>query len=236
MTALQAAGVAAGRFEPLMTLYLTDHMVPDEIRRARDSGFVHGVKLYPAGATTNSDSGVTDLLGHCRKALEAMQDCGMPLLMHGEVTDPAVDVFDRESVFIERVLRPLRRDFPGLKVVFEHLTTADAVDYVRGAEGPIAATLTAHHLLYNRNALFRGGLRPHWYCLPILKREKHRKALLEAETINPTTVTSAAMDWGFWHLGEFAAANVKAIHLYDLDLEAATVEGRDAEFSRVHLA
>lgn len=182
LEALVLAGVEAGAFEPLMTLYLTDRTSPDEIRRARDSGFVHGVKLYPAGATTNSDSGVTDLLGNCRKTLAVMQEVGMPLLMHGEVTDPQVDVFDREAVFIERVMRPLRREFPALKVVFEHLTTADGVAYVREADGPVAATLTAHHLLYNRNALFRGGLRPHYYCLPILKRETHRQALLEAAT------------------------------------------------------
>lgn len=182
LDALEQAGVPAGAFDPLMTLYLTDRTPPDEIRRAHDSGFIHGVKLYPAGATTNSDSGVTDLLGNCRPTLEAMQEVGMPLLMHGEVTDPQVDVFDREAVFIERVMRPLRRDFPALKVVFEHLTTADGVAYVREASGPVAATLTAHHLLYNRNALFRGGLRPHYYCLPILKRERHRQALLEAAT------------------------------------------------------
>lgn len=182
LAALKDAGVVEGAFEPLMTLYLTDDTPPDEIRRARESGFVHGVKLYPAGATTHSDSGVTDLLRHCRPVLESMQALGVPLLMHGEVTDPAVDVFDREAVFIERVMRPLRRDFPELKVVFEHLTTADGVAYVREAEGPVAATLTAHHLLYNRNALFRGGLRPHWYCLPVLKRERHRQALLDAAT------------------------------------------------------
>jgi dihydroorotase len=182
LEALAQAGVQPGAFEPLMTLYLTDRTPPDEIRRARDSGFIHGVKLYPAGATTNSDSGVTDLLGNCRQTLAVMQEVGMPLLMHGEVTDPQVDVFDREAVFIERVMRPLRRAFPALKVVFEHLTTADGVAYVREADGPVAATLTAHHLLYNRNALFRGGLRPHYYCLPILKRETHRQALLEAAT------------------------------------------------------
>lgn len=182
LEALAQAGVEAGAFEPLMTLYLTDRTPPDEIRRARDSGFIHGVKLYPAGATTNSDSGVTDLLGNCRRTLAIMQEVGMPLLMHGEVTDPQVDVFDREAAFIDRVMRPLRREFPSLKVVFEHLTTADGVAYVREAEGPVAATLTAHHLLYNRNALFRGGLRPHYYCLPILKREMHRQALLEAAT------------------------------------------------------
>lgn len=173
---------ATASFEPLMTLYLTDNTDPLEIHRAKESGIVHGVKLYPAGATTNSDAGVTDLLGHCSKTLEAMQEVGMPLLVHGEVTDPSVDLFDREAVFIDRVLIPLRKQFPELKVVFEHLTTADGVAYVSEAEGPIAATITAHHLLYNRNALFVGGLRPHWYCLPVLKRETHRLALLEAAT------------------------------------------------------
>ncbi|WP_010091350.1 dihydroorotase [Burkholderia ubonensis] len=175
------AGVA---FEPLMTLYLTDNTPPDEIRRARESGFVHGVKLYPAGATTNSDHGVTDL-AKCAKTLEAMQAVGMPLLVHGEVTDASIDLFDREKVFIDRVMTPLRRDFPGLKVVFEHITTKDAADYVRDADaapGLIGATITAHHLLYNRNAIFVGGIRPHYYCLPVLKRETHRVALVEAAT------------------------------------------------------
>ncbi|MCQ9615881.1 dihydroorotase [Paenalcaligenes niemegkensis] len=174
--------VPAADFLPLMTLYLTDNTGPDEIYRAKNSGIVHGVKLYPAGATTNSDAGVTDLLGHCAKTLEAMQDEGMPLLVHGEVTDPAIDLFDREAVFIDRVMIPLRKQFPALKVVFEHLTTSEGVAYVTEAEGPIAATITAHHLLYNRNAMFVGGLRPHWYCLPVLKREKHREALLGAAT------------------------------------------------------
>ena len=169
------------RFEPLMTLYLTDNTPPDEILRARESGFVHGVKLYPAGATTNSDAGVTSV-AKCAKTLEAMQEHGMPLLVHGEVTDPAIDMFDREKVFIDRVMTPLRRDFPALKVVFEHITTKDAADYVRDAEGPIGATVTAHHLLYNRNALFVGGIRPHYYCLPVLKRETHRLALVAAAT------------------------------------------------------
>ncbi|KVC90049.1 dihydroorotase [Burkholderia ubonensis] len=179
------AAVPAGvTFEPLMTLYLTDNTPPDEIRRARESGFVHGVKLYPAGATTNSDHGVTDL-AKCAKTLEAMQEVGMPLLVHGEVTDASIDLFDREKVFIDRVMTPLRRDFPGLKVVFEHITTKDAADYVRDADaapGLIGATITAHHLLYNRNAIFVGGIRPHYYCLPVLKRETHRVALVEAAT------------------------------------------------------
>ena len=167
-------------FEPLMTLYLTDTLPPDEIARAQAAGVV-ALKLYPAGATTNSDAGVTDL----RKTyptLEAMQREGVPLLVHGEVTDPEVDVFDREAVFIERVMQPLRRDFPELKVVFEHVTTREAALYVEEADAYTAATLTAHHLLYNRNALFFGGLRPHYYCLPVLKREVHRLALLQAAT------------------------------------------------------
>lgn len=176
------AAVPAGMaFEPLMTLYLTDNTPPDEIRRARESGHVHGVKLYPAGATTNSDAGVTDLR-RCAKTLEAMQDVGMPLLVHGEVTDPAIDIFDREKIFIDRVMTPLRRDFPALKVVFEHITTRDAAQYVAEAPGPLGATITAHHLLYNRNAIFVGGIRPHYYCLPVLKRETHRVALVAAAT------------------------------------------------------
>ena len=167
-------------FEPLMTLYLTDRTPPEEIRRAREAGVV-ALKLYPAGATTHSDAGVTDLR-HCHATLEAMQREGLPLLVHGEVTDPEVDIFDREAVFIERVMAPLRRDFPELKVVFEHITTQDAADYVAGSDTRMAATITAHHLLYNRNALFVGGLRPHYYCLPVLKKERHRQALLRAAT------------------------------------------------------
>jgi dihydroorotase len=166
-------------FEPLMVLYLTDNTQPDEIRKAVESGFVHGVKLYPAGATTNSDAGVTDLQ-RCMPALEMMQELGLPLLIHGEVTDSEIDVFDREAVFIDRILQPLRKQLPQLRIVFEHITTQEAVHYVRDAEGPIAATITAHHLLYNRNAIFKGGVRPHYYCLPILKRETHRRALMQA--------------------------------------------------------
>ena len=168
-------------FTPLMTLYMTDRTEPDEIRRAAQSGVVHAVKLYPAGATTNSDAGVTDL-AHTYRALEAMQACAMPLLIHGEVTDHTVDVFDREAVFIDTVLAPLRRRFPELRVVLEHITTREAAQYVSEATGPIAATITAHHLLWNRNAIFTGGLRPHWYCLPVLKREQHREALVAAAT------------------------------------------------------
>jgi dihydroorotase len=168
-------------FEPLMTLYLTDNTPPDEILRAKDSGFVHAVKLYPAGATTNSDAGVTTL-SKCYKTLETMQDVGMPFLVHGEVTDPAIDIFDREAIFIERVMQPLRRDLPALKVVFEHITTKDAAQYVSEADAGVAATITAHHLLYNRNEIFKGGIRPHYYCLPVLKREEHRQALVRVAT------------------------------------------------------
>ncbi|WP_019936848.1 dihydroorotase [Bordetella sp. FB-8] len=182
MRALEKAGLAAGAFTPLMTLYLTDNTSAQEIARAHASGLVHAVKLYPAGATTNSDAGVTDLLGKCGPALQALEKLGMPLLVHGEVTDAAIDVFDREAVFIDRVMVPLRRAYPGLKVVFEHITTQEGAHYVRDADGPVAATITPQHLLYNRNAIFQGGVRPHWYCLPILKRETHRQALIAAAT------------------------------------------------------
>lgn len=170
---------ACAGFDPLMTLYLTDRTDPAEIRRAKDSGVVHAVKLYPAGATTHSEAGVTAMAA-VYAVLEEMQALGFPLLIHGEVTDPGVDVFDREAVFIDTVLEPLRRDFPALRIVFEHITTREAAQYVGQAPGEIAATITAHHLLYERNALFKGGMRPHWYCLPILKRETHRQALLAA--------------------------------------------------------
>jgi dihydroorotase len=177
---INAAMPADAHFEPLMTLYLTDHLPPDEINRAKAAGVV-AVKLYPAGATTNSDAGVTDL----RKTyttLEAMQRVGMPLLVHGEVTNADIDLFDREAVFIDTQLIPLRRDFPALKIVFEHITTMEAAQYVAQADDNTAATITAHHLLYNRNAMFIGGVRPHYYCLPVLKREKHRLALVAAAT------------------------------------------------------
>ncbi|MBG9389902.1 dihydroorotase [Caenimonas aquaedulcis] len=175
------AAVPAGvKFEPLMTLYLTDMLPPDEIRRAKEAG-VAAVKLYPAGATTNSDAGVTDIR-KTYKTLEAMQRAGMPLLVHGEVTSQDVDLFDREAVFIDKHLIPLRRDLPELKIVVEHITTKDAAQYVRDADRFTGATVTAHHLLYNRNAIFLGGIRPHYYCLPVLKRETHRLALVEAAT------------------------------------------------------
>ena len=168
-------------FEPLMTLYLTDDTPAEEISRAKLSGHVHGVKLYPAGATTHSDAGVTRI-SRCFRALERMEETGLPLLVHGEVTDPNVDVFDREQMFLEEVLRPLVARFQGLKVVLEHITTRDAVHYVEVTGPNVAATITAHHLLMNRNALFMGGVRPHHYCLPVLKREAHREALVAAAT------------------------------------------------------
>jgi dihydroorotase len=172
------AGLA---FEPLMTLYLTDNTTAEEIAAARASGFVHAVKYYPAGATTNSDFGVS-AVDKAYAALAAMEQHGLPLLVHGEVTDPEVDVFDREAVFVDRVLLPLLVRFPKLKLVLEHTTTRQGVEFVRAAGANVAATITAHHLLYNRNAMFRGGIRPHYYCLPVLKREHHRQALVEAAT------------------------------------------------------
>lgn len=174
-----AALPAGSTFEPLMTLYLTDKTTVQEIQRARQSGIVHAAKLYPAGATTNSDAGVTDIR-IIYPVLEEMQRCGMPLLVHGEVTDSSVDVFDREAIFIGRVMVPLLHDMPQLRVVFEHITTRDATQFVMDAPHNVAATITAHHLLYNRNAMFSGGVRPHYYCLPVLKRELHREALGQA--------------------------------------------------------
>ena len=177
---IMAAVPAGVAFDPLMTLYLTDNISPAAITEAKAGG-VLAAKLYPAGATTNSDMGVTSLKA-IYPVLEAMQRCGMLLLVHGEVTSADIDLFDREAVFIEQQLIPLRRDFPELKIVFEHITTADAAQYVHSADAFVAATITAHHLLYNRNAIFTGGIRPHYYCLPVLKRETHRLALLEAAT------------------------------------------------------
>ena len=177
---IQSAVPEGVTFEPLMTLYLTDNLPPDEIKRARDEGVV-ALKLYPAGATTNSDAGVTDLR-KTYKTLEAMQREGLLLLLHGEVTSADIDLFDREAVFIDTQLVPLRRDFPELKIVFEHITTKEAAHYVRDADRFTGATVTAHHLLYNRNAIFTGGIRPHYYCLPVLKRETHRLSLVEVAT------------------------------------------------------
>lgn len=170
-----------GQFEPLMTLYLTDTTPPEEIKRAKESGIVFGVKLYPAGATTHSDAGVTDL-ARCEATLATLEKLDMPLLVHGEVVDSEIDIFDREKIFIECVLAPLLRRFPGLRVVFEHITTQEAVEFVQSSPNRIAATITAHHLILNRNALFTGGIQPHHYCLPILKREVHRQALIKAAT------------------------------------------------------
>ncbi len=179
LAALAAGGGAD--FTPLMTLYLTDNTPPAEIKKARASGLIHGVKLYPSGATTNSDAGVT-AIDRVYPVLEAMQDEGMPLLIHGEVTDPSVDIFDREAAFLREVLSPLVDRFPDLRIVVEHITTADAVAFVEQAPKTVAATVTAHHLLFNRNAMFAGGIRPHLYCLPVLKRERHRRALVAAAT------------------------------------------------------
>ena len=227
-------------FQPLMTLYLTDNTSADEIREARASGLVQGVKLYPAGATTNSDAGVTDIRKP-RAALQAMQEVDLPLLVHGEVTDPDVDVFDRERAFIDRVLIPLRRDFPALRVVFEHITTADAADYVREAEPGIGATITAHHLLYNRNAIFQGGLRPHWYCLPVLKREVHRAALLRAATSgNPRYFLGTDSAPHAQRLKEHAAACAgcytapHALELYAAAFELAGALDRLEGFASLH--
>ena len=175
---IQAAVPAGMSFEPLMTLYLTDNLNLDEIKRAKDAGVV-ACKLYPAGATTNSDAGVTDIT-KIYKTLETMQREGLLLLVHGEVTAPDIDVFDREAMFIDKQLIPLRRALPELKVVFEHITTHEAVQYVQSSDAYVGATITAHHLLYNRNALFKGGMNPHFYCLPVLKREKHRQSLVQA--------------------------------------------------------
>jgi dihydroorotase len=226
-------------FEPLMTLYLTDQLAPDEIARARDAGVV-AVKLYPAGATTNSDAGVTDL----RKTyptLEAMQRLGLLLLVHGEVTDPAVDVFDREAVFIDRVMTPLRRDFPDLKIVFEHITTKEAAQFVAEADARLAATVTAHHLLYNRNALFTGGVRPHYYCLPVLKREKHRRALVGAATSgNPRFFLGTDSAPHAAHLKEHAQGcagcytALTALELYAEAFEAAGALDRLEGFASFH--
>jgi len=181
MAAIPAETLQSTGFTPLMTLYLTDNTDPAEIKKAKQTSAIHAVKYYPAGATTNSDSGVTNIK-HTYKVLEQLSEHGMPLLVHGEVTDPDVDVFDREKIFIDRVLSPLVKDFPELRIVFEHITTKYAVDFVKAAPANIGATITPHHLLYNRNAMFKGGIRPHYYCLPILKHEQHRQSLITAAT------------------------------------------------------
>ena len=178
---IQQALPQGSDFQPLMTLYLTEATTGHEIVKAKESGVIHGVKLYPAGATTHSDAGVRDL-SHCESALKALEETGLPLLVHAEVTQPEVDIFDREAVFLEEILRPTLDRHPKLKVVVEHITTRQAAEFIAAGEDRVAATLTAHHLLYNRNALFQGGVRPHYYCLPVLKRENHREALLQAAT------------------------------------------------------
>ncbi len=238
LAARPATGPGAD-FEPLMVLYLTDNTPPEEVLRAKAAGVV-AFKLYPAGATTNSDAGVTDLR-KCHATLEAMQREGILLLIHGEVTDGDIDLFDREAVFIDRVLRPLRRDFPALKIVFEHITTREAAHYVREAEGPIAATLTAHHLLYNRNAIFQGGLRPHYYCLPVLKRETHRLALVEAATSgSPRFFLGTDSAPHAAPLKEHAAAcagcytALSALELYAEAFEAAGALDRLEGFASLH--
>ncbi|HON29591.1 MAG TPA: dihydroorotase, partial [Ottowia sp.] len=218
---------------------LTDVTPADEIARARDAGIV-ALKLYPAGATTNSDAGVTDVR-KTYKTLEAMQRAGLKLLVHGEVTDPEIDLFDREAVFIERVLAPLRRDFPELKIVFEHITTREAAQYVESADAHLAATLTAHHLLYNRNAIFLGGIRPHYYCLPVLKREEHRQALLRAATSgNPKFFLGTDSAPHPAHLKEHASGcagcytALSAIELYAEAFEAAGALERLEGFAAFH--
>ncbi len=230
---------AGSNFEPLMTLYLTDRTPADEMRRAREAGIV-ALKLYPAGATTNSDAGVTDM----RKTyavLEAMQREGLLLLVHGEVTDTDIDLFDREAVFIERVLQPLRRDFPELKIVFEHITTREAAQYVAEAGANTAATITAHHLLYNRNAIFQGGLRPHYYCLPVLKREVHRQALVKAASSgSPKFFLGTDSAPHAAHLKEHAAAcagcytALSAMELYAQAFDAAGALDKLEGFASFH--
>ncbi|MBE9032862.1 dihydroorotase [filamentous cyanobacterium LEGE 11480] len=223
------AAIPAGQqFEPLMTLYLTDNTSPEEIIAAQAAQFVKAVKYYPAGATTNSDLGVTDI-GKCDRVFEAMQQVDMPLLLHGEVTDRGVDTFDREKVFIEQHLIPLRQRFPKLRIVLEHITTAEAVAFVLGADN-VAATITPQHLLFNRNAIFQGGIRPHFYCLPILKRETHRLALIEAATSgNPKFflgTDSAPHERGKKEMSCGCAGCFSALHA--MELYAAAFESVDA--------
>ncbi|WP_263138695.1 dihydroorotase [Pseudomonas sp. RIT-PI-AD] len=224
-----AARPAGSRFEPLMVLYLTDLTQPEDIRRAQASGFVHAAKLYPAGATTNSDSGVTRL-ELIYPALETMAEVGMPLLVHGEVTRPEIDVFDREKVFIDEHLARLVERFPTLKVVFEHITTRDAVQFIEAASANVGATLTAHHLLYNRNHMLVGGIRPHFFCLPVLKRNRHQEALLDAATGgNPKFFLGTDSAPHARHAKEAACGCAGCYSAYAaLELYAEAFEGRDA--------
>ena len=235
-----AALPAGSRFEPLMTLYLTDNTRPEEIVLAQASGVVHALKYYPAGATTNSDSGVTRL-EHCFRALEAMEKAGLPLLLHGEVTDPEVDVFDREQAFIDTVLPQIAQRFAGLRLVLEHVTTREAVQYVAAAPANVAATITAHHLLLNRNAMFAGGIRPHHYCLPLLKREAHRRALVQAATggspkfflgTDSAPHARGSKEAQCGHAGIYTAH--AAIELYAEAFEAAAALDRFEAFASFH--
>jgi dihydroorotase len=235
-----AALPAASRFQPLMTLYLTDNTAPQEIALARASGVVHAVKYYPAGATTNSDSGVTRI-ERCFAVLEAMEQAGLPLLLHGEVTDPDVDVFDREQAFLDTVLPQITRRFAGLRLVLEHVTTREAVQYVAGAPANVGATITAHHLLLNRNAMFVGGMRPHHYCLPLLKREPHRQALLQAATggnpkfflgTDSAPHARANKESACGHAGIYSAH--AALELYAEAFEAAGALDRLEAFASFH--
>ena len=235
-----AARPAGSRFEPLMTLYLTDNTTPEEIALAQASGVVHALKYYPAGATTNSDSGVTRL-EHCFRALEAMEKAGLPLLLHGEVTDPEVDVFDREQAFIDTVLPQIAQRFAGLRLVLEHVTTREAVQYVAAAPANVAATITAHHLLLNRNAMFAGGIRPHHYCLPLLKREAHRRALVQAATggspkfflgTDSAPHARGSKEAQCGHAGIYTAH--AAIELYAEAFEAAAALDRFEAFASFH--
>jgi dihydroorotase len=227
-------------FEPLMTLYLTDNTSADEIAKARQSGFVQAVKYYPAGATTNSDYGVS-AVAKTYSAVEAMASVGLPLLVHGEVTDPAVDVFDREAVFIDTVLVPLLKRFPTLKLVLEHITTRQGIEFVHSAGANVAGTLTAHHLLFNRNAMFKGGIRPHYYCLPVLKREQHRQALVEAAIsgspkfflgTDSAPHAQSAKESGCGCAGMYTAA--AGIELYAEAFEAAGALDRLEGFASFH--
>ncbi len=235
-----AAVPRGAAFEPLMTLYLTEATTPDEIHRAKADGRVHAVKFYPAGATTNADAGVRDIR-KCQAVLEAMSDVGLPLLVHGEVTDPSVDVFDREIVFIDTVLAPLLQRLPGLKVVFEHITTKAAADFVLSAPKHVGATLTPQHLLHNRNAIFKGGIRPHYYCLPVLKRERDREALVQAAVSgNPKFFLGTDSAPHARHLKENACgcAGIYSAHagieLYAEVFEAAGALGKLEAFASHH--
>ena len=227
-------------FKPLMTLYLTENTQPEEIHRAKATGHIYAVKYYPAGATTNADSGVTDIR-RCDRVLEAMAEVGLPLLVHGEVTDPAVDVFDRETVFLDRVLAPLLQRLPALRVVMEHITTQGAADFVRQAPANVGATITPQHLLHNRNAIFKGGIRPHYYCLPILKRERDREALVDAATGgNPKFFLGTDSAPHAQHLKENACGCAgmysahAALELYAEVFEQAGALGRLEGFASFH--